>query len=426
MGLRQVVSACCCASLLVTMSLLAERFHDQRAVSLHALGIAVDAAGRTGEVSSADQVYSDARAVRGAADQRAGLLRWVAAGSTPLVAGVDPTLFSDALLDLHVLSRDDGVSVAGWTPQWRYVWPRDSALVVAAFVRTGHIDEAQAQLSFLQASQGDDGLFQARYVPGQPGVAPDDRGVQFDGIGWALWGLAELVRQSPAQSRTTYGQRYRQLLERSTGALINGVDRRTGLPFPSPDYWETSSQVTLATAAVTLAGLRSATYLYEALEVEPPDGLERAGSDLERSIVAQFEPQGYPRRVTDRSDAVDLGVSFLLPPLGDLDRLAVRSAWRRAPASMIRPAGGLAPGGSWRNDGISWTPTVASYAMTAACVDPPAARHWMTWLATHRTAAGALPEKVLADGSPASVAPLAWTAAAVLVAGDELEHGCVG
>lgn len=42
------------------------------------------------------------------------------------------------------------------------------------------------------------------------------------------------------------------------------------------------------------------------------------------------------------------------------------------------------------------------------------------WLATHRTGAGSLPEKVLFDGRPAAVAPLAWTAANVLLAIDAL------
>ena len=34
--------------------------------------------------------------------------------------------------------------------------------------------------------------------------------------------------------------------------------------------------------------------------------------------------------------------------------------------------------------------------------------------------AGSLPEKVLADGRPASVAPLAWSAAAVVLSADTL------
>jgi hypothetical protein len=431
MGLRRLVSACCCASLLLTMAVLADRFHEQRDAPLHALGIAVDSSGRTVEVSSAQATYVDARATRGAAEQRQDQLRWLAAGTVPDVADIDRSLFTGALLDLHLLGRDHGVTVAGWTPQWRYVWPRDSAVAVSAFVRTGHRAEAEALLSFLQSSQDQRGLFQARYVPDRPGVAPDARGVQFDGTGWALWGLAELVRRAPPGERRRAVQRYRQLLDRSTGALLSGIDHGTGLPFPSPDYWETSAprwqtgEVTLATAAITLAGMRSAGYLYDVSGTAPPAALDGARDALQRVIVEQYGPSGYPRRVGEGPAAVDLGVSFLLPPIGDLDLPGVRAAWQRAPAAMTRPAGGLAPGGSWRRDGISWTPTVALYAMAAACADPAAARHWLGWLAAHRTALGALPEKVTENGSPGSVAPLAWTAAAVLVAGDELNRGCV-
>jgi glucoamylase len=44
------------------------------------------------------------------------------------------------------------------------------------------------------------------------------------------------------------------------------------------------------------------------------------------------------------------------------------------------------------------------------------ARHWLGWLAAHRTSSGALPEQVNAAGQPASVAPLAWTDAITLLA----------
>jgi GH15 family glucan-1,4-alpha-glucosidase len=84
---------------------------------------------------------------------------------------------------------------------------------------------------------------------------------------------------------------------------------------------------------------------------------------------------------------------------------------------MTRAAGGLAPGASWRDDGVSWTPQTALYALAAASTgELDRAKTWLTWLAEHRTASGALPEKVLADGSPAAVAPLAWTAALVILA----------
>ncbi len=97
------------------------------------------------------------------------------------------------------------------------------------------------------------------------------------------------------------------------------------------------------------------------------------------------------------------------------------AAWRQAGPAMARPAGGLAPGGSWRRDGISWTNATATYALTAAALgESEQATAWLGWLGRHRTAAGSFPEKVLADGSPASVAPLTWTAAAVLLTAESL------
>jgi GH15 family glucan-1,4-alpha-glucosidase len=63
--------------------------------------------------------------------------------------------------------------------------------------------------------------------------------------------------------------------------------------------------------------------------------------------------------------------------------------------------------------------------MASACqASRPEAVTWLRWLDQHRTAAGSLPEKVLANGQPASVAPLAWTAAAVVITADQLERGC--
>ena len=44
----------------------------------------------------------------------------------------------------------------------------------------------------------------------------------------------------------------------------------------------------------------------------------------------------------------------------------------------------------------------------------------LRWLDQHRTAAGSLPEKILADGRPAAVSPLAWTAATVVITADQL------
>jgi glucoamylase len=148
------------------------------------------------------------------------------------------------------------------------------------------------------------------------------------------------------------------------------------------------------------------------------------------AITAAFARDGYPRTIGGPASSVDLGVSYLLPPFvpasGPTDASGARETrvedvWRTSATRMARAAGGLAPGGSWPDDGVSWNTATSSHALTSAFVDDrPEAVRWLRWLDAHRTAAGSLPEKVLADGRPASVAPLAWPAAAVLIAADEL------
>jgi glucoamylase len=67
--------------------------------------------------------------------------------------------------------------------------------------------------------------------------------------------------------------------------------------------------------------------------------------------------------------------------------------------------------------GVAWTPATALFALAAAGRgDEQAFARWFDWLTAHRTPLGAFPEKVANDGSPASVAPLGWTCAIVLLA----------
>jgi hypothetical protein len=409
---RQQVAAAFAVSLLVAMAVLGQRFWSERALPLHAPGVGVGPAGQTVELT-------------GHRTTTAGETAWLAAGRLPDSTGVDPAMVTDALLDLRTLGLDHGVTVAGWTPAWRYVWPRDSAFVASAYARTGHLAEATAQLAFLQQVQGADGRFQARYLPDGSGP-PDGRGIELDGTGWALWGLAEVAAEVPASRRAAYVARFRPLLDRSVAAAVAGLDPETHLPPASLDYWEVAeSSPTLATGAALLAGLRAAEQLYATADVPAQQRVAQVTADLlQDALVDHFEASGYPRHPGGRAASVDLGVTFLLPPFAGLDRPATVRTWQRSAFYLARPAGGLAPGGSWRNDGISWTPTVSTYAMAASCQDPAAATRWLVWLAAHRTEAGALPEKVLADGAPASVAPLAWTAAAVVITTDQLQHGC--
>ncbi|WP_265522530.1 glycoside hydrolase family 15 [Oerskovia flava] len=375
---------------------------------------------RTTTLADADAAHDAARASQD----------WLAEGETPGRGGGFEELGVSALLDMHALTLPNGASLAAPSPYWRYVWPRDSSFVAAAYARTGHVEDAVRVLTFLQEVQEDDGSFHARYLPDGSGV-PDDRGLQSDGNGWALWSVGVLLDEigDPAR-RDAVARGLAPLLDASTDHVLDLVDTPSGLPPVSSDYWEVDEEVlTLGTAAPLLAGLEAAAALYPTVDWRSPTAELRAADRAARARVAAqrlrsaveatFGPE-YSRHATGGPQ--DAATAFVLPPFQPEALAGAPEAWTASATPMLRPAGGLAPGAGWREDGISWTPQTSLYALAAASNGHPeiagAALHW---LEEHRTTSGALPEKVLADGSPAAVAPLAWTSAVVVLTLVELD-----
>ncbi|MEJ5945923.1 hypothetical protein WDZ17_11530 [Pseudokineococcus basanitobsidens] len=347
----------------------------------------------------------------------------VPGGRTPpgLVPGADgpfADMGADALLDLRRLTQDDGATLAGPVGIWRYSWPRDAAFAAAALAVTGHDDEAARVLGFMQDAQSPDGSFEARYTLDGAGP-PDDRPRQDDGAGWLLWS-ADVATRCPAGTPV---QALRPLVVRGTDHLLALTDGGRRLPPPSPDYWEVEeSRTTLGSAAPVLAGLQAGQRLLGRLgEVERAQAAGAAADRLELEVAAAFAPRGYQRYATGGGH--DAATAMLLPPFvegGDVD--GVRAALEDYATTALRPAGGLAPGAGWKQDGTSWTPEVALVALASAHVgDEAGARRWLAWLDAHRTGWGSLPEKVRADGSPAGPAPLGWTAAGVVLTLAELD-----
>ncbi|MBT0993134.1 glycoside hydrolase family 15 [Cellulomonas sp. DKR-3] len=357
-----------------------------------------------------------------AAEQRA----WLGSGTVPGGDGPYADLARTALLDLRTLVLPGGAAVAGWSPYWRYVWPRDAAFAAVALARTGHVDDAVAVLGFLARAQESDGGFEARYLPDGSGP-PDDRARQTDGRGWAMWAAGEVLAELPAADagtrllRRTVALELAPLVARAldgTVALL-GSD---GLPPASPDYWERSEhRLTLGTAAPLVAGLEQAADVLAAAGDDERAATARQAADAARTAtVAAFAPGGFARYAEGGSR--DAATAFVLAPFWGTPAPGAHDAWLASAVEMRRPLG-LAPAGEWRDDGITWTPQTSLYAWVAAeNGDDEAARAWLDTIATHRTSVGAIPEKVLADGSPAAVAPLSWSSANVLLALDALER----
>ena len=305
-----------------------------------------------------------------------------------------------------------GAVVAAPMSIWRYVWPRDAAFAAAALSAVNLADEALGVLGNLASWQRADGGFEARYT--SSGRVPDNRPAQADGAGWFLWAAGRLLADGvpAADLRDCLGAP----LARAASRLLGITDTPSHLPAASPDYWEVAETVlTLGTAAPVLLGLEAAT------------ALARAGIDLGGPAQALAERVTAVRSAMERNfapawgrhlqrDDVDAAIALVLPPF-TRPLAGARTVRQTAAARMHRPTGGLAPGAGWRDDGISWTPETALMAWSALALGmEEEGTRLLAWLEAHRTAAGALPEKVLADGAPAGPAPLAWTCALILLA----------
>lgn len=390
-------------------------------VPLYLDGLARDATGAVVAVPAWSAVtylpgsrVIDPRALASAATDRA----WLAAGTVPGASTRHAEMVTGALLDLHALTSPDGALVAAPYRKWAYVWPRDASFGAAALAVTGHTDDALAVLRHLQGLQGADGTFQARYLPDGSGRVPDARAPQSDGAGWVLWATGQLLAALPDDgARAQAVAELTPLVDRSSAFIRRQTATSTGLPPASSDYWEVRPRrLTLGTAAPLLAGLESAADIYAAVGRQADAEVTAAAADRLRAAIRHgFGRTGYPRELGRRLP--DAATAFLLPPFQPEALVGAVGAWRGSVALMSRPAGGVAPGAGWRDDGISWTPQTSLYAYVAASIgDRESAEQWLDWLDRHRTPSGALPEKVLADGAPAAVAPLAWTCALVVLA----------
>ena len=343
---------------------------------------------------------------------------WLDSGLVPGAGTPWKGMVATALLDLHRLTEPNGAVRAGAADRWSYAWPRDSAFAAVALSRAGHREDAIDVLGFLSRVQFDrEEGFEARYHLSGVG-APDDRERQSDGAGWALWALGD-VEMGPGP--LGLDPELRGLLDRCTDLILRLTGHGAELPPPSPDYWEIPvGRTSLGTAAPLLAGLRASERLYAALgdrvrSLQAGAAADRLSGVVEERFAPEYERFG-------RRGGHDAAVTMLMPPFAPESPVVV-AAWEAYQRQARRAAGGLAPGAEWKRDGISWTPETALVALTAAASGRrEVAARWMDWLDSHRTPWGSLPEKVTGAGRPAGPAPLAWTAALVVLTAEELDE----
>ncbi|MFA1543257.1 glycoside hydrolase family 15 protein [Actinomadura monticuli] len=352
---------------------------------------------------------------------------WLAKGAVP--TGGQGAAYRDmsarALLDLRLLTRPNGASLASWYTKWRYCWPRDSAFTVAAFSVTGHPSEARRVLRFLARAQSDNGMWAARYNADGTAVA-DGRAPQLDSLGWVLW--AAWFYRAQTGSTDDLPDLW-PMVRRAADHLAGSLDAE-GLPPASSDYWERDPgreqdprRPTLGVVGPVLAGLRAAGDLAQGRgETGKAAEWRHAAQRVADAVDRQFAPYGYPRSPIP-GGLMDTSVTFLAPPFAPSDA-GVTAAIQDAARKQALPNGGVLPGERWSGTpDVAWTPETALFGLNAAAsgrTDEALGR--LGWLSAHRTSLGVLPEKVSPSGKPAGPAPLGWTASLVLLTLSALER----
>jgi glucoamylase len=349
------------------------------------------------------------------AAQRAGG-RWLAAGLVPGRGAFRP-MAERALLDLRLSGQPSGAVVAGWRPMWRYTWPRDASWVAVALAFTGHQADALRVLRFLRRVQSPDGTWAARYLPDGSGPVPDGRPAELDAAGWVPWAVWSWLAAEPGGSPATRDQLSElwPMVARAAGAAAAALTAG-GLPRASMDYWEDSVEVTLGTCAPLLTGLRAAADIAVVLgDRTLASRWSSAAARLAAAMRRQFGAFGY-QRLPLGLGGEDAAVTFTGPPFAPPGSGTGQAAAASQPLLTL-PGGGVRPGTGWPGDATTaWPAETAFFALHDAAVGQHrAAGRLLAWLAAHRTGLGELPEQVQ-GGHPASVAPLPWADAAVLLA----------
>ena len=353
-----------------------------------------------------------------AASRTAGA-QWLAAGTVPGTGSVLRSMAERSLLDLYLSVEPDGAVVAGYYRGWDYAWPRDSSWVAVALAVTGHSADALRVLKFLGQEQNTNGTWAARYETNGSGPVLDGRPAELDAVGWVPWAVWSWYQAAGGARAGAEVQRELAGLWPMVNAAAGAAERSLtpdGLPEAATDYWENGSQVTLGTAAPLLTGVRAAADIAAALgQAQAGQRWAAVSTRLATAVQASFGCYGDHRLPRDPAGP-DAAITWLGPPFGPASPALERDE-QAAQRALTLPSGGLLPGTDWPgNLTTAWTAETAFFALfDAETGQHAAAGTLLDWLAAHRTTLGELPEQVNADGRPGSVAPLAWTDAAVLL-----------
>jgi len=343
-------------------------------------------------------------------------------------------LYRRSLLVLDLLADREGGAVIA-APEldpdfvrsggYGFVWGRDLAFIVLAFLAAGRRDLVEAALRWLPQAQEPEGLWlQRHWTDGS--LAPSWCTHQLDETGAILF---------------AYEAAWRELRDQALDAalwpsvrlaadFLLGTIEDDGLPCVTADLWEEREGRHAFTAAAVHGGLRAAACFARRHEAALGDTYDAAAEEIreaiERELWSDFHGR-YLRSLGDPTlDASLFGLAWpfaAVAPGGERMRAtvaALEAELAGADGSVARYGGDTYAGGHRWVLAALWLGLWHRQAGDEAGLERA-----LRYAVTAQTGLGLLPEQVTDDGEPAWVVPLAWSHAMLLLAARP-ELGLVG
>jgi GH15 family glucan-1,4-alpha-glucosidase len=361
-----------------------------------------------------------------ASRRRHDFARLDSAASPPTSApeGLVP-LYRRSLLVLDLLSdRRTGAVIAApeldadfeHSGGYGFVWGRDLAFIVLAFLAAGRTDLARRALRWLPTAQEPEGLWlQRHWTDGS--LAPSWCKHQLDETGAILFAYEAAWRSlRDEQLDADLWPSARRAAE-----FLLGTIEEDGIPCSTADLWEEREGRHAFTAAAIYGGLRAAASMarrHEPLLAESYEATaELVREAIERELWSEFHGR-YLRSIGD--PVLDVSLLGLAWPFASVDPAGERM--RATVAALEAELGGVEHGvmryaGDTYAGGNNWVLAALWLGLWRRQVgEARGLEQALEYGVRVQTALGLLPEQVTGDGEPAWVVPLAWSHALLLLA----------
>lgn len=327
---------------------------------------------------------------------------------------------------------------------YSYVWPRDGALTMLPLIDLGYYDEAKKFFEFCADTIHPAGYMMHKYQPDRAigstwhpllHKSGPELAIQEDETASVIYAIGHYFEKTG--DKEIIKREYSHLIKPAANFMARFIDSKTNLPHASYDLWEEKFGTHTYTVALTVAALKKAASMANALDQQSDAKNWNAKADLiEGSLKLLFNPgKKYYRKsillkkdgTLEYDDTLDSSspYAFLAFTTHKLDQ-EVKDTYDAIQKRLFNssPSGGVP---RYENDkyflnakkflGNPWiicTLWLAQFYMRTGRTEE--ADEIIKWVADHRTESGMLAEQVdPQDGSGVGVSPLVWSHAELIV-----------